>query len=397
MQFIALLLAIILIWIIQYRIYSKHSLDKIEYQVHMSTRETFENEDVYIYEEISNIKSLPIPFAKVEFCMPEGLTIRLSGNSDLSGKSDKLVSEVESVFVLKGNQTISRRWRVCCKTRGIYSISAPTIIVNDLFGTDARSKKLNIKSNNDNTIVVLPRTVPLEERFISSYLRTGDISVNRALITDPLRIAGSREYSPFDPMNKINWKSTAVHGKLMVNSEEYTQSHKFNIIINIQSRSVERDPNEPSVPEFTDQCVTVCASILDIVSTENIPVKIIANTPPDSVGGDPVSDDETGEKILMTREYRGKYMMMDALRLLSSIQYKISCPIEQMLDHIIQNPSFYTSDRNIIFISPYIDDRMIVFHGQLKKLNINVVFYITNGNRNTSVIPDDIDIYFSMV
>jgi UDPglucose 6-dehydrogenase len=83
---------------------------------------------------------------------------------------------------------------------------------------------------------------------------------------------------PDDPMNRINWNSTAAHGKLMVNVEEFTEQYQFNIILNMQSRSIELHPHEPSSPDYIEMCITVCASILDNISSHNIPVKLFANT-----------------------------------------------------------------------------------------------------------------------
>ena len=93
---------------------------------------------------------------------------------------------------------------------------------------------------------------------------------------------------------------------------------------------------------------------------------------------------------------------LDALRLLAGIPMEISVPEEQMLDHIIANPALYTEAAdhsgaaNLIVVSSYISERMIHFHRAMEALGVRVIYYITSANRNALVLPEDIEIYFSV-
>ncbi len=394
MLFIAIIIAAVIIYLIQMAVYNKKTFDNLEYTVSLSAEEVFEGEDIFMFEEITNAKKLPVSSVRVDTELPHGLCFRLGDKTDLKIKQDVFENYMQSAFVLKGNSKIKRRWRINCLTRGVYNLGRVLIVSNDLFGFNANSKAFEAQHTRRNQVTVLPRAIDLARYFTSSFYHSGEVTVARSLLSDPLLISGTREYMPDDPMNRINWNSTAAHGKLMVNVEDYTEQYLFNIILNMQSRSLELHPHEPSSPEYIEMCITVCASILDKISAYNIPVRLFANTPPDTVGIEVLSDDKIGSQILVTRSYRGKSDILNALRLLASLKLNISCQTDKMLDHIAGNPYYYANSGNIIIVSPYIDERMIVFHDVLEKQNIKVIFYITTANQNAVIIPNNIEVYY---
>ncbi len=400
MFFVSIAIALLIVYLLQAWVFSKFAFDDLDYRVTLSAEEVFVDEDIFMYEEITNNKNLPVPNAKVDTELPDGLLFRLHERTT-NGKSiqskDTYKKFVQSVFVLGSHKQIRRRWRVTCQTRGIYYPGSVMVVTNDLLGLNANSKRFDIEPSKFNRIVVLPKAIDLDEHFTSSYYLSGDVTVPRSLISDPMRISGTRDYTPYDPMNKINWKSTAAHGRLMVNVEEYTQKHQFNIVMNMQARDIEHDPTVPSSFEYIEMCITVAASILDKVSQENIPVRLFANTPPQSIGEESVSDDEVGSQIVVTRPFRGKQDMITALRLLAAFKMQISCPIEQMLDHIAANVNAYANGGNIIIVSAYISERMIIFHDMLERQGVKVIFYVTTTNQNAMSIPKNIEVYYRTI
>lgn len=395
MWFIAILISVFIAYLVQKRLYNQNVFNGLEYTVRLSTEEVFVDEDIFMYEELTNNKNLPIPNARIDMELPDGMRYRLLEASNTGVvKKDLYQQHMQSIFVLKSRQQVTRRWRITCTNRGVFNLGSIMMVTNDLFGFNPQSKRFEIPANKYNQIVVLPKIIDLAEHFTSSVYHSGDAIVQRSLLSDPLRISGTREYTPYDPMNRINWKSTAAHNKLMVNVEEYTQKHHFNILMNMQSRDIEVNPKIPSVKEFVDVCITVCASIFDKLSSDNIPIRFIANTPPESVGVEPYSDDEIGSQILVTEPYRGKLDTIHALRLLASIKYEISCPIERMLDNIIANPTMFASEGNIVFVSTYLSERMVAFHEIMKRNNVRVIYYIMTTNQNARDIPDDLEVHY---
>lgn len=402
MLFISLLIALLCVYLLQYFLYKKYAFLNVRYSVSAVSREVFENDEIYIYEEITNDKLLPLPFVKVDTELPEGLTFCITEHDrKVGGFRETYPRVIHSLFVLRSHEVIRRRWKIRCSTRGTYTLGNVTLLVNDILGTHLQSKMIEADSSEDhsNILVVLPRAVSLEKEFTSSMYNSGDILVNRSLISDPLYLAGVREYVHGDPINRINWLKTASQQKLMVNVEEYTKRYAFNIVMNMQSRDMEKSiPGPPSMRPSVELCITVAASILDSVAADLIPVRFICNTPPASFGEEysaaVTAEDETGQKVFISPAYQGRSDIITALRMLAQLELMISVPIERLLDHMVQNPYAYTSGGNIIFISSFLNERMIQFCYAMRRQGITVIFYITTTANNAQIIPDDIEVHF---
>ncbi|MBQ3708857.1 MAG: DUF58 domain-containing protein [Clostridia bacterium] len=401
MIYIAIVLAAVAVMMIQARVFRKKAFEDLAYSVSLSVYEVFEGEEIYLYEEIRNDKLLPLPFLKVDTELPDGLSFHILEEDTKRGtKRDTYPRVIHSLFVLKSRQMIRRRWRVRCDIRGTYHLGSATLLADDVFGTSPVVKVIEAAHDVPTaTVVVLPKAIDLERNFTASRYTSGDFLVQSSLLTDPLLKAGVRDYVPGDPMNRINWMQTAVRGSLMTNLEEFTNRHQFNIIMNMQARDIEKViPGPPSNRAPVELCMTVVASILDGVAAESIPVRFICNTPPEQFGEDMNASrgegDLIGEKVFVSPVFRGTPSVIGALRMLATLELMISVPIEKMLDHILANPYAYTSGGNIIFVSSYLDERMINFTYAMRRMGVTVIFYITSTSINAHIIPEDIEVHF---
>lgn len=406
MLFIALLISLIGVYLLQYFLYMKFAFSHVQYTVETGSREVFEDEEIYIYEQLTNDKLLPLPFVKVDTELPEGLTFCITTEDSSATLLETYPRVIQSLFTLRSHEIVRRRWKIRCNTRGTYVLGNSTMLVNDILGTYMQSKIVtpdkpeNADSmDHKNVLVVLPKAIALEKEFTASAYTSGDILVQRSLLSDPLYRAGVREYQNGDPINRINWKKTAAEQTLMVNIEEFTKQYAFNILINMQSRDMEKGiPGPPSIRSAVELCITVAASILDSVATERIPVRLICNTPPEPFGeGDSMAvsaEDADGQKVFVSPAYQGRGDIITALRMLAQMELIISLPIEKLLDHMVQNPYAYTSGGNIIFVSSFLNERMIQFCYAMRHQGITVIFYITTTSNNAQWIPDDIEVHF---
>ncbi len=394
MLFIAVAIMIVIAYLGQMRVYKKRTFDRLSYKASLDSTEATVGDDIYLFEELTNEKVLPLPYIKVCSKLPEGLSFRLS--MEEKGKLREMYApSVESMFVMKGRQRIRRRWRIACRKRGVYTLGDVVIVANDLVGYNAHSIGLAMPRLKSTTVTVLPSAVDLERDFSATRFYSGDIITNQSLLTDPMLRAGVRDYTPLDPMNKINWKLTASHGHLMVNVEEYIQKIQSNVILNMCSHMIERDPTTPANPEFIEYNITVAASLLERFTSNNIPVRLIANTPPETIHADFIAgDDEDGKKILVTPPFVGKNGQLEAMRTLAMLEMQISMPAENLLDYSLSSPHLFAENGNIVFVTSVLDGRMLVFHEQMAKRGIDVIFYVTTSNRGISEIPDNVKVFF---
>lgn len=394
--FIPIIIAVFAAAAIQSRIFDKNAPKQLTYRAFFSSGEVFEGESIFLYEELTNGKSLPVPNAKIYTELPDGLKLHLVGNGK---KEDSYEDSIQSIFVMRGHERIRRRWRVSCEKRGIYRAGNANIVTGDILGLSSSSfpAKYEKTDGKPEAITVLPRAVDLDAYFTSSQLPDGSYAVLRSIITDPLMMCGARPYTELDPMSKINWKLSAKAGELTVNTEEPVRKHSFNIIMNMQSRTIEHIAHVAGNPASVELCITVCASILDSIAAENIPVKIYMNSPPEmleSFGAYALSEEKTDDQITATQTYCGRSDTLSALRLLAALPAEYSCGFEALLDSASSDPSLYAGHSNIIVISSYICERMIIFYENMRAQGINVIFYITTVNQNAQAIPEHIPVFY---
>ena len=89
MLFLALLAALLIVYLVQRGIYRKYIFKNLGYRVTLSAEEVVEGDDVFMYEELSNAKALPVPSAKVETELPEGAVICLAKGQEASALPDR--------------------------------------------------------------------------------------------------------------------------------------------------------------------------------------------------------------------------------------------------------------------------------------------------------------------
>lgn len=418
MLFISVITAIVAVVVIQYYVYKKKIFSNIEYSATFSSGEVFEGDDIYMFEEIRNVGILPIPYIKIDTDLSDGIVFTLLEASETerggtrsrsvalsSGferrrqegiRRVKYTSSIQSLFVLRPYACIRRRWRLTCKRRGDYTLGGVLATASDILGVGVHSKLIELSNTSGNRLIVLPRPEELEGNYTSSRFLCGDIISSICPVSDPIRICGAREYLASDPMRLINWKSTAVHGKLMVNLEEKTVRHSFSLLLNMSSRQIEKS-DAPSDPAAIERCITLCTSILDRIAAENIPVRFYSNYPPEDMvefGGEAVAEDEIGQRVGLCGPFRGSRDMIYALRMLARLKMKISVPIDRVLDHIVSHPELYCENENLIVVTSYIDRRLMNLREALAAEGIRVIFYVATTKNEVGILSEENDVYF---
>lgn len=411
MLYFSILVAAVILYLIQMQLYKKQTTKGLSYRLRIEQDEIRAGDDLYLYEELTNEKVLPLPFVKVNTDLPEGLRFHFTDRCEDGSIKDSYEFGAQSIYVLRGYQKINRRWRITGKQRGSYVIGNSHIMTNDLFGMNP----ISIATDTLNgyipcRLTVLPAPCELRREFVTAQGMTGDVIDNRTRMTDPLLFAGTREYRSGDTMHSINWKSSAVHGKFMVNIEEPTVPFLFNILMNMQSRTLEKYPEVPSAPEDIDRCMTTVYALLERGVQAGISMRMMWNIEPkesvqlaetgEAAGLHALGADAIGMKISSTAYCHTQNDVRSIGRLLAELPYRISVPEEVLFDHILTNPSLYTtSDRypgcaNLIVVSAYFSERMLVFHRAMEARGIHIIYYIMTTYRNMQSIPADVEIYY---
>ena len=386
-------------WIMAYYIWryfwKKRINDYLEYRLEFSTNELSKGEYCYLYQIIRNTSNQDIHFLKLSTLLPEGLSFVLGSVSEKSQK-DNTVHSTESICMLKANSTITRRWRIVAEKRGIYNVQQVNMLVvaSDIWGDGILSKKLEPRIEGNDVLTVLPIADEWITNIAPGPLFSGERIKESGLIRDYMSISGVRRYEYGDSFNNINWKQSARLGETMVNTFYAVENDTYNIVLNMQSMIIEPKQSEISVPQNVEDCISVCASLLDSALRRNLPVKLISNAFPSDYHNENTIDMGIESKIFTSEDYNTSSSVIDVYRILAKLEMKISLPIEQMVNDIAANPQYYFRGGNIVFVTSFVDQRMINFYYAMKEKGLKVFFFVMASQQNPVVIPDELKVNF---
>ena len=248
----------------------------LEYRFSFEADEVFRGEYLTLCQTVINRSARPIPFLKLETLMPEGLELVLAG------EKTETVRSAESIWTLRPEEQIERRWRVLAKKRGIYAAESVELhaVSNDPLGANEFSLLLKPAEGGKSTLRVLPCAAEEIRNLALTAALTGDASQPQGILRDPMAYAGVRAYTPSDPLGSVDWKQSAKLGYPVVRQCEAVRNDAYQVVLNMQTVIIEPHPPAVTSPQYIEDCITVCASLLDSAAGRNIPVRLFANTDP---------------------------------------------------------------------------------------------------------------------
>jgi uncharacterized protein (DUF58 family) len=197
------------------RLWSSYSLQKLDYNRHLSAKRVFFGENITLEFRIVNRKFLPLPWLHVEEEIPEELTL-LKGRTFPSSKPTRSV--LSSFLSIGWYHRLTRRYPIQCLNRGMFFFGPTVITSGDPFGFFKNSLTLELEDR----LLVYPRILELEELGIPSRHPFGDLRIKRHLFEDPVQVMTTRDYVPGDPLKHIHWKSSARLQRLQTRLFEHT-------------------------------------------------------------------------------------------------------------------------------------------------------------------------------
>lgn len=367
MQIIAIVILILIGIRLEIEIYRKHILPHITYDCYFSKDEVTEGESLEIIEVVTNPCRLLVPCLKSEITTSKFLEFAGSA-STVDDKSRSLAS----LFSIHAKEKVTRRWKVNTLQRGTFKIEDITIVCSDLFGFYYDSHIVKVKSE----VVVLPNPIEADTYIQRIQEMQGERIVKRFILEDPFVIAGVREYSPRDSMNKIHWQLTARQGELMVRNDEATSKKSLTIMVNNQ---LYREQLKEAVDdERLEYVIKIAAGEVYKSMKDSMPVRLLANG---CVG-------EANESLVTTQMW-GLAHVHGLLVLLARLQTTFTEHFDKFLAHY--GESIHTTD--IIIVTCYIDDAIIQFAREKQRIGIEVKIYIL-GYEADSPYYDEIEVYY---
>ncbi len=263
---VVILLGLVLSAIGIAKLWSRLSLAGVSCQRIFSELRAFPDEYIEMKLRVENRKPLPLPWLRVNVEMPmqfiSTLPLLPSDKPDFG-----ILSNTAS---LRWYSAISWRYRLYCQKRGYYRLGPMTVTSGDIFGLYPRS----ITQPSVDHIIVYPKIFSIGELGITPLYLLGDAKAEKRIFEDPARIAGIRDYTPYDNPRHIHWKATARHQQLQLKIFESTTLLKVAIFLPVESFQSEEGIDE----EDFELGISTAASIANYCIKQDIPAGLFVNS-----------------------------------------------------------------------------------------------------------------------
>jgi uncharacterized protein (DUF58 family) len=266
----------------------RRAMEQLRFRRTLATQRAFLGERVPVEVEVWNSGFLPVPWVHLR----ENLPVDLRVPSSIQRVISLLPRERETIrFDLHG-------WR-----RGYYDIGPLSCRGGDLFGVTEVVRQ----SAAEDHLIVYPKIIPLPNLALPSLSPFGTLPSQQRLFEDPTRVMGVRDYQAGDSPRRIDWKTSAVVGRLQVRRYQPAISVQAFIMLNLNTTEYSRRGRFVA-PELA---IVVAASIANQLNEQRQAVGLATN------GADPLAA-SSEHPSLPPRKGRGH--LMSCLDLLARVK-----------------------------------------------------------------------------
>lgn len=357
MEVIALALIFIAVLWLQSYLFSRFAFYHLNYKCEFSVSEAHEGDSIYLVETVYNSKLLPVPWLKVDIHTSRWLDF--AGTCSVVAQDNRRVT---SSFILKSYQKITRKWKLKCLKRGVFQTENVTLISGDLLNFNVVSVPFSVNVN----LMIYPEIVDLDELFIPVNLMQGEKIVNRWIIDDPFIVAGARNYSPGDSLNRIHWPASARSGRLMVKKNEFTSHQSLAVLLNMQSQLYEYA--DTVYKEIAELGIKVAATLFDRALKDGSPVRFGTNG----------CISAEARKTIFTGEAANKDHFSELFKILASLLMKNVRDFEGLLE---EDALPVLENTEVVIITAYLSrklceqaDRLFAIGNSVSILLLNTVY-----------------------
>ena len=249
------------------RLWARISLEEVTYTRTLSESRAFVGETIDVEIELANHKFAPVPWVEVRELIPQE-TLVVDGEARASGlpRTAALYRNTS----LRSHQTLRWPIKLLATKRGYFRLGPTRLRSGDLFGFFPSERDFP----QQDSITVYPKTYPLDDLGLTSARPFGEHGGGQRIFEDPMRVIGVRDYSPGDPLKRVDWRATARLGRLQ--SRIYQPSHEQSVIVALNITTLEQTW-EGFDPVLLERTVSVAASIAQGLFERGSAVGLVAN------------------------------------------------------------------------------------------------------------------------
>jgi uncharacterized protein (DUF58 family) len=248
--------------------------------------------------------------------------------------------------------------------RGYYKIGPLNASSGDLFGLLGERRM----EGSTEYLAVYPKIVPFTHFWLPSRSPQGTMRYTQPIFEDPTRVIGKRDYATGDSLRRVDWKATAVSGRLQVKKYEPSIALESSIFLNLNSADYEIKQRY----DATELAIVLAASIANWVSMQKQAVGLVTN------GVDIRQHDALVDTVRAARERmvmpipprKGRAHLMRILEILACVQFEETIPLGELIrrEHV-----YLPWGTTVVLITGLIDDALFDQLFPISRTGLNVV------------------------
>lgn len=313
----------------------------------------FWGEKITVSLQIDNQSLLPILWVEMHESIPVNLR---------AGRS------VKKVFSLGSHHGETITYQLNASKRGYYALGPLQMRSGDPLGLLEPSQR----TFSESFLTVYPQIIKLEFLNLPSQSPFGTIKHKNPIFEDPSRLLGKRDYQIGDPPQKIDWKSSASAGHMLVKQYEASIALEVVILLNLNQEDY------PIKTRFdaTEIAITTAASIAAWGKIHGDALGLITN------GVDPHYENANPQPIM---PHKGSNHFINILEVLARVQSAETFPLATLIQNSMVELSWGVS---IILISGTINKEYLEHLYHARKKGINPIVVLTSPSRNVHILRE---------
>ena len=262
MAIIGVLLIAGIVYFLQGKYFREHWQRGLKVALYFQEKAVRAGGKCYLREEVMNGKRMPLPALQVKFQADSSFRFQEEKNAVTTDYYYR-----QDLFSVGGRQKVTRKLEFVAGKRGYYQIPQLDVLVKDFL----LQSQYSMRMENETALYVYPAKCDTSAFELFYRQIMGEFLARRCMEEDPFAFRGIREYRPKDSMRRVNWKSSARTGKLLVNMFETTFSQQVCILLDGIPRSVF---NRKKLQEAS---ISIASSVAGRLLADGIPVSFKTN------------------------------------------------------------------------------------------------------------------------
>ena len=332
------------------RWWSRRALSAVEFKRTFTNR-AFLYEQVPVQLEIANRRWLPVVWLQVTDNLPIDLIIP---------------SSFRRVLTLGPYGRTCLDYTLHADKRGYYAVGPLQLRSGDLIGL---TEELN-SQGDANYLIVYPKIIPLSSVQIPSRSPLGTLRHTQPIFEDPTRVRGKRDYVAGDSLRRVDWKATAITGRLQVKQFEPSIALETAIFLNLNADEYDYRTRIAA----TELGIVIAASLANWIVAKRQAVGLYVN------GADPIGTEEKAQALPPRKGRAHLTRILDVLARIRTIERR---PLAQMFQQEAARLPWGTT---VMLITGDVDESLFEEVFRARRSGLNVVLILAGMVPNIAAI-----------